>query len=226
MEGKIYQSIINIMNDTEAISKARTNPQQGYKFRGIDDIYNALHSIFAKHGVFITSEVLSESREERTTQKGGLLLYSILTVRFLFFASDGSSVACVTKGEAMDSGDKATNKAMSAALKYALMQMLLIPTEEEKDNEAQTPQPAAKKPEPKPAPQKEPPMSKQAEVKSPFVGMTKELAAKFKDGWNKDEVLKLATEYKSDWKKIEDTCNFFRWDKAAILDATKSQEAV
>jgi hypothetical protein len=87
---------------------------------------------------------MGRHREERTTAKGGVLIYTILTVKFTFYASDGSFVSSVTEGEAMDSADKSTNKAMSAALKYCLMQMLLIPTEELKDADANTYEVAAK----------------------------------------------------------------------------------
>jgi hypothetical protein len=141
---QIYQSIANIMTEVSAIGKNNKNAQQGYNFRGIDDLYNAIHPLFARNGVFITSDVVSNNREERTTAKGGLLLYTILRVKFTFYAIDGSSVFSIVEGEAMDSGDKSTNKAMSAALKYALMQMLLIPTEELKDADKDTYSVAAK----------------------------------------------------------------------------------
>jgi hypothetical protein len=111
---------------------------QNYKFRGIDDMYNALNEHLATEGVFITSKVIDVKREERQSQKGGTLLYSILTMEFEFFAEDGSSVKSTTIGEAMDSGDKSMNKAMSTAYKYALMQIFCIPTEDEKDTEYQT----------------------------------------------------------------------------------------
>lgn len=146
---EIHKKMIAILNDTEAIGKNKTNAQQGYKFRGIDDMYNALQPLFKKHGVFVLSEVLAEKREERVTQKGGTLFYVILDVKFSFCAEDGSSVYSTVKGEAMDSGDKATNKALSAALKYALMQTFLIPTEELKElnTENDAHEPAPKKPE-------------------------------------------------------------------------------
>src|SRR5690606_30131319 len=83
-------------------------------------------------------------REERQTQKGGALIYSVIDVKFTFYAEDGSSVSSIIKGEAMDSGDKATNKAISTALKYALMQMFLIPTEEKIDTEYESPEPISK----------------------------------------------------------------------------------
>ena len=126
------------MKDVEHIGKDRQNTQQNYKFRGIDDMYNELHKHFSKHEVFITSEVISTEREERQAKNGGNLIYSILNIKHTFYATDGSSVSSVMIGEAVDSADKASNKAMSTALKYTLMQMFLIPTEEEKDTEYHT----------------------------------------------------------------------------------------
>ncbi len=150
----IYQAISDIMQDVEAIGKNKKNPQQGYNFRGIDDMYNALQPLFKKHHVFVTSNVLESKREERQTMKGGTLIYTIAKCQFKFFTTDGSFIESVLEGEAMDSGDKSTNKAMSTALKYALMQMFLIPTEEKLDTEYDTHEVIAKKaPAPKPAPE-------------------------------------------------------------------------
>ena len=146
MENKnlIFAKISAIMADIDAIEKNNTNTGQGYKFRGIDDIYNALHNHFAKHGVFYTSDVLKQTREERPTKSGGVMIYTILKVKFTFYAVDGSNVSSIIVGEGSDSGDKSSNKAMSTALKYALMQLLLIPTKEEKDTEFQSPEFGAK----------------------------------------------------------------------------------
>jgi len=140
MENKqlIYTKIPKIMKLVGVIGKDRTNTMQNYKFRGIDDMYNALNEHLSAEGIFITSKVIEKQREERPSKNGGVLLYSILTMEFEFFAEDGSSVKSTTVGEAMDSGDKSMNKAMSTAYKYALMQIFCIPTEEEKDTEYQT----------------------------------------------------------------------------------------
>jgi hypothetical protein len=132
---KIYQAISSIMAEVPSIGKNRKNTQQGYTFRGIDDMYNALNDILAKNKVFATSEVLHHEREERQTKSGTTLIYSILTVKFTFFTDDGSNVTSTMIGEGMDSGDKASNKAMSTAYKYALMQIFCIPTDDPKDTE-------------------------------------------------------------------------------------------
>lgn len=126
------------MGELDAIEKKRKNPQ-GYFFRGIDDVTMAMKPILSKHGVFFTPSVQSQIREERLSKGGGALIYTVLSVEFTFYAEDGSSVKAVTVGEAMDSGDKSANKAMSAALKYALLETFCIPTEEDKDTENNNP---------------------------------------------------------------------------------------
>jgi hypothetical protein len=141
MSNKIFALIPKVMQDIGAIGKDRRNPQQGYAFRGIDDVYNAVQGPFARHGIFVAPKVLSQAREERQTAKGGTLIYTILTVQFTFYADDGSAVEVVTVGEAMDSGDKSANKAMSAAMKYAMLQVFCIPTDEDNDTENWSPEP-------------------------------------------------------------------------------------
>lgn len=145
MEGKIYSAICKAMAEIGAIGKDSVNKQQGFKYRGIDAIYNALQPVLIQFGIFVVPEVLEQTREERTTKTGTNLIYSILKVKFTFYADDGSSVSAVVTGEGMDSGDKASNKAMSVAFKYACFEVFCIPTEEMRDPDAETPEPSAPK---------------------------------------------------------------------------------
>ena len=146
----IYQAIADIMDEGYAITKARRNLKQGYQYRGIDDVMNTFQPLLAKHQVFAVPEVLEQAREERHTQNGGVLIYAILTVKYTFYAADGSHVDAVVVGEGMDSGDKASNKALSAAFKYALFQVFCIPTEEQMiDSETDSPEVTGKGPEAK-----------------------------------------------------------------------------
>ena len=146
MENKIYQAISDIMGELGAIGKDRKNQQQGFMYRGIEDVMNALQPIMQKHGVFIVPEVVEHKREERTTKHGGNLIYSILTVKHHFYCVDGSEVIATTIGEGMDSADKASNKAMSVAYKYACFEVFCIPTEEMPDPDGDTPPPSNPKP--------------------------------------------------------------------------------
>lgn len=135
MEGKIYSAISKAMVEIGAVGKNQKNQQQGFMYRGIDAVMNAINPALINNGIFVVPEVLEQTREERTTSKGNLLIYSICKVKYTFFAEDGSSISAVVIGEGMDSGDKATNKAMSVAFKYACFQVFCIPTEEMVDPE-------------------------------------------------------------------------------------------
>ena len=140
-EAKIYGLIGQAMKKIGAIGKDSTaqnyNGKAMYKFRGIDAVYNALNPVMAELGLFICPEVLEQTREERKSTNGGNLIYSILKVKFTMYAPDGSNVSCIVIGEGMDSGDKASNKAMSVALKYACFELFMIPTEDMADPDAE-----------------------------------------------------------------------------------------
>lgn len=157
METKVYAAIAAVTEEMakEGIAKNRRNTQgSGYNFRGIDDVYNALAPLLAKHKLCILPNVLSREQVERESKSGGALFYTTVTVRFDFVsAEDGSKHEVTTCGEAMDSGDKSTNKAMSAAYKYAAFQAFCIPTEGDNDADASTHEP---KPRPKPVGTKDP----------------------------------------------------------------------
>ena len=155
-EAKIYEAIASCMADIGAVGKGQKNLQQGFMYRGIDAVMNALAPAMQKNKIFVTPEVLEQTREERTTNKGGTLIYSICKIRYTFYTVDGSSVQATVIGEGMDSGDKATNKAMSIAFKYACFQVFCIPTEEMVDPDAEVhevkPKTAKKAAAPAPAP--------------------------------------------------------------------------
>lgn len=130
---KVYQAINAVQKELAAsgISKDTENKFDGYKFRGIDAVYNHLSPLLAKHGLCILPRMMSRTSEERQSQKGGALFYVTVEAEFDFVsAEDGTKHTVRTFGEAMDRGDKGTNKAMSAAFKYAAFQAFCIPTEE------------------------------------------------------------------------------------------------
>lgn len=143
----IYKSMCNAIADIGTISKNKVNQQQKFHYRGIDDVMNALYPVLAKHRLFLVPEVLDQRREERQTKSGGNIIFSVLKVRYTMYAEDGSNVSAVVIGEGMDSADKGSNKAMAAAMKYAIFQMFCIPTEEmvKSDPDAYTPESNAPK---------------------------------------------------------------------------------
>lgn len=142
----VYEAICNVTADLsrQGIAKDNRNQQQGYNFRGIDSVYNALSPILAKHKLCVLPRVMDRQVVERQTAKGGALFYTTVRMEFDFVSAvDGSKHTVATVGEAMDSGDKSSNKAMSAAYKYAAMQAFCIPTEGDNDADATTHEVAA-----------------------------------------------------------------------------------
>ena len=144
MSHEVYSAIAMVAEKmaNEGISKNNKNAQQGYKFRGIDDVYNALSPALVSAGLVILPRCLERECIEKATRNGGMLFYTTLKVEFDFVSTkDGSKHTIVTYGEAMDSADKSTNKAMSAAYKYACFQAFCIPTEGDNDADGTTPEP-------------------------------------------------------------------------------------
>ena len=140
---KIYDAILGIMEDVGAIGKDSKNEKQGYKFRGIDAVMNALQPALIKRRVIPVPTVIEQRRDERVTGSGSTMIYSTIKTRYDFIsAEDGSVLSATVIGEGMDTGDKASNKAMSVAFKYACFQVLCIPTEEMVDPDADTPEPS------------------------------------------------------------------------------------
>jgi hypothetical protein len=139
--GKIYKAIPSIMKEMTFIAKDRKNTQQGYNFRGIDDVYNASHTIMANHGVFMITKIQEVTFAERPSKSGGILIDCRIRASYRFVADDSSFIETEVVGEGMDSGDKAANKAMSIGQKYAILQTFLIPTDDPKDSENDNPEP-------------------------------------------------------------------------------------
>lgn len=137
----IYQKLGAIMSDVQAVDKTQKNVQQGFMFRGIDDMMNALHILFARHGVIIVPRELDHIQESFATKTGGTQFRSRVLMQFSFVSTeDGSKVIAEGWGESADNGDKGYNKCKSIALKYVLMQMFLIPTKDIADPDKETPE--------------------------------------------------------------------------------------
>lgn len=204
---KVYQAINKIQAELSkvGITKDRKNAQQGYNFRGIDDVFNTLSPLLAEHGLCILPRVLSRECVERTTAKGSIMLTVTVEAEFDFVcAEDGSKHVVKTYGEAMDMADKATNKAMSAAYKYACLQAFAIPTEGENDTDSLTHEPIKAQPKLASVPKQEPKQLK------PFDEYKKELG-----------ICKTLTELQSVWSNIY---NEVKADNNYLIPLTRIKE--
>ena len=130
MSEQIHAAIIAVMKKIGPIGKDSENKEQRYKFRSIDDIYDRLQPVMASEGMFTAPNLKNLDHETVTTSNNKTAHHFIAEVEFTFYAEDGSSIAVTTIGEAIDWSDKAGNKAMSAAHKYALVQVFMLPYKE------------------------------------------------------------------------------------------------
>lgn len=141
----VLAAISGVMHDISetGIGKNRQNTEQKYSFRGIDDVFNKLSPLYVKHGLIIVPRVLKRELVPSQTKSGGALWKVTVEVEYDVYSKDGSKLEPPprTFGEAMDSADKATNKALSAAYKYLAIQLFAIPVEGQPDADDDTPEP-------------------------------------------------------------------------------------
>ena len=126
----IEKALSAVMGEVQAVGKDGRNQSQGFNFRGIDAVVNAVGPALRKHGVIVLPRVLSSRYRDFNTTKGALMHEAVLEVEFTFVGPDGSTLVCSAMGESADSGDKASAKAHSVAFRTALLQALCIPTDE------------------------------------------------------------------------------------------------
>lgn len=126
------------MSDIGRVAKDGFNEGQKYNYTKADDIITEVRSALIKQGiVFLSSEVDQTRLPDRESRNGGAILGVVVKMQFtLMHTTDDEKLIAVHSGEGMDSGDKAVNKAKTAALKYFLQQTFLIPTgdDPEKDD--------------------------------------------------------------------------------------------
>jgi hypothetical protein len=213
----VYRAIQCVMHDIGeiGISKDRKNVQQGYKFRGIDDVYNALNPLLSKHGLVVLPRILNSHQVERQSKSGGAIFYTTLTVEFKAVSTiDGSFDTLTTVGEAMDSADKSSNKAMAAAFKYAAMMLFCIPTEG--DNEADATTHDQVQPQTKTASQ------------TATKGQSREPYEKISAGIKAIEQTGTREDLKSWWKSHVKTIEAFSpdWNAAIMAEFTSARDAI
>ncbi len=119
-----------VMADIGAVEKTGYNKSQNFYHRTIDDTMNAAHKALIAHGVVVLPNVIDKTSERVATKGGGSAQRVELTVAYTFVGQTGDSLTATVAAESIDYGDKATSKAMSMALKVALLQSLMIPTDE------------------------------------------------------------------------------------------------
>ena len=176
----VQEALARVMGDVRAVGKDEKNKHQGFKFRGIDAVLNAVGPALRSHCVIVTPHLDSLTRRQTTTAGGSTMNCVDVVVTYTFTGPAGDVLTATVPGEAFDSGDKATPKAMSVAFRTALLQALALPTLDT-DPDAESPQGTVGQPIPRSAPQET----------APQAGPTPQEAAEkaLADAWNSADAL-------------------------------------
>ena len=137
---RVFAAINGVMRDAMPVGKDQRNEQQNYQFRGIDDVMSAMAGPMRTHGVFILPTIA-----EHTQTRDGKMTRTMITMRYRVYGPAGDCLVADVPGEAFDYADKSTNKAQSAALKYLLFTLFMLPVDGRSidDGDRTTPEPPA-----------------------------------------------------------------------------------
>lgn len=119
-----------VMAEVRGLGKKQRNEIQNFNFRGIDAVMNIVGPALRDAGGFILPQIISADYSQVPTSKGGIMNVARIVAKFEVHGSEGEPIAGQVAAEAFDSGDKATSKAMSVALRTFLLQLLCLPTDE------------------------------------------------------------------------------------------------
>lgn len=126
----VVQALSAVMEGVRAVHKDDRNDSQGFNFRGIDAVVNAVGPELRRQGVVVLPRLLSSTAGSFQTRSGTTMHTVAVEVEFTFVGPAGDTLSGSAPGEAADAGDKATPKAMSVAFRTFLLQALCIPTDE------------------------------------------------------------------------------------------------
>ena len=167
---QIHAAMTKCLAEVGSVGKLKKNQQQGYAFRALADVYKACQPVLAENGVHFAPYSVRDYQCEKFDRGDGRYSFHVtMLVEHRFYATDGSYIPVVTIGEATDTSDKASNKAMSASAKYALVQALCLPEEDPNaDADHSSPEVSAppKTVEPTPKPPTEDDKAKAAKIRA------------------------------------------------------------
>lgn len=142
----ILASLQSVSEELKSIGKDQQG--HGYKFRGIDDVLNALNPLFKKYKILTarrdvnckrTLRKVTKEYKGNKTEKEYVEVF--MNAKYVFKSLiDGSEFITEGFGEGQDSsgGDKASSMATSNSYKYVIFEMFNVATEEQKDSDQVT----------------------------------------------------------------------------------------
>lgn len=124
---QVYSAWTAALEQVRAVPKGDVNQGEGFKYRSIDAVMNAVHGALAAHGLAIIPEAAAQTRTEVQSRRGAAGAHLVMEVTFRVIHASGESFTAQVTGEATDYQGRCTSKAYTMALKTLLLQALCIP---------------------------------------------------------------------------------------------------
>ena len=137
----LTNSLAEIMADIKPMFKSEQagSGSYGYKFVSVNSMLDIARPKFAEHGIIFYGDVETIDRNYSNTRNGNEQVTVYLHVRW-FLSNGTDEISFRTIGEAADTGDKATNKAYTAAQKQAVSKLLMMSgTDDDADRDISPP---------------------------------------------------------------------------------------
>lgn len=138
----LIKKLAEVMAEVERVPKDGHNSYHGYDYATESAITAAVRGGMARRNLMLVSSVVDTKLAEIDRKNGGKDRLVSLLVEFTVHDGDsGETLAFRKWGEGQDPGDKASYKAETGALKYALLKLFQIPTGDDPERDGSTPAP-------------------------------------------------------------------------------------
>lgn len=132
----LIQKLAAVMATIDRVQKRGRNENHNYDYATEADIVAAVRAGLSQHGVMFLLKNQSLAWDTLSTRSGGQQRLCTITAQFVFVDGEtGETLEIPMVGQGSDSGDKAFYKALTGAVKYALLKTFLIPTGDDPENE-------------------------------------------------------------------------------------------
>jgi len=182
------------MKEVKGVEKSMTVGSGNYSYKGVPDkeVKDVFKNAMSKHGLCIlpigVKPTIHIERWQETNQYGTKMKQSVLAeveTKYLLLHDSGESIELAGYGIGVDSGDKASGKALTYSLKYTLLYTFLTPTGTIDDSDNTHSEEQEKPPAEVAAPKTKPKMTKE--------GFDKAMASE-----NVEALTKALTSYEMD----------------------------
>lgn len=201
----------NVMEEVRSVGKGDFNEDQGFRFRGVDSVVNAVGPALRTHQVAVVPKrIVNIETVEYETRRGTRMVNKQVTVEWEVRGPAGDSFTGEAVGEAADAGDKSISKAQSVSYRVFLLTSLCIPTG--------TPDPDSETHERASVAQVDPAVEEANNARGEMLTRLKEY------GWTADKLIKrFRDDYAADLLSADTaTVNAFA---SALEDEAKAQDA-